>query len=90
MFVTSIAGAHERTRLILVIGPGVSKPDGWKQIQGSRFRPAVGDTDAHENVVARGLRVLHEDVEIAIFFKHSGFQELVFGLVLSAAAILLN
>ena len=90
MVASSGAGTHERARLILVPGPGVSKPNGRKQIQRSRFRSAVGDADANQDIVAIGLRVLYENIEIAVLVEHSGVQEFVFGLVLSAPAVLLD
>src|SRR5215471_7922778 len=90
LLASSIARLHERTWFILVPGPSISKPDRREQIQGSQFRPAVSDADANENVLAIGLRVLHEDVEVAIVIKYSRIQQLVFGLLLATTAIFLD
>ena len=90
MFAFPIGRLHERARLILVPGPRISKPDGRKQIQGSKLGSAVGDADANENVLAVGLRVLHKDVEVAVLVEHAAIQELIFGLMLSTPAILLD
>ena len=46
-----------------------------------RLGPAVGDRDADQDVVGRGLRVLGEDVEVAVVVEDAGVGELELGLV---------
>src|SRR6266487_1931424 len=90
MVASSGALTHKRARLILVPGPGVSKPDGREQIHRSRFRPAVSDADANEDIVGVLLCVLHENVEVAVVVEHSRIQQFILGLMLSAAAVLFD
>ena len=56
-------------------------------MQGGRLRPAVLDGDANEYVLRRGLGVLHEDVEVAVFREDAGIEQFVLRLQLRAGAV---
>ena len=49
--------------------PGVAKPERRQHVQARRLRPAIRDRDPDQNVVRSGLRVLDEDIEIALLVE---------------------
>ena len=48
------------------------------------LRTTIGDRDLDEDVFRAALRVLHEDVEVAVLVEHAGFMQLEFRLVESS------
>ena len=56
----------------------------------SRLRTSVSRGDANEDVIGRRLRVVDEDVEIAIGVENAGVDELELGIQLSAPPVLLD
>src|SRR5205809_1869259 len=83
-------GSHERTRLILVPCPGVSKPDGREQIQWRQLGSTIRDGDTNQDILHISLRILDKDVKVAILVKDSGTQQLEFGILASASAVLFD
>ncbi len=47
-------------------------------MQGGRRRPAIVGGDLDQQILWRRLRVLDEDVEVAIAVEDAGVEELVF------------
>ncbi len=56
-------------------------------MQRGRLRSAIGRGDANENIVGRLLRVLDEDIEVAVVIEYAGIGQLKFRVELAAAAI---
>ncbi len=50
-------------------GPGVPKPNLREQMDRRGLRPAVMDSDEHENILRPGLRIFDEHVEVAIIIE---------------------
>src|SRR6185312_8822905 len=71
-------------------GPRITKPDGRKNVKGPRLRSTVIDTDADQNVVRRGFRILNRDVEVAALVEDAGVEKFVLAIVLRAPAVFLN
>ena len=80
--------ARSRLRPVALAGaaprPGVAEPERRQQVQRRRLGPAVGDGDADQDVVGRRLRVLGEDVEVAVVVEDAGVDQLELGLALAA------
>src|SRR4030095_12886685 len=55
-----------------------------------RLRPAIVDSDEHEDVIRPRLRVFHEHVEIAVVIEDAGVEQLELGSVLAPAPVLLH
>ena len=70
--------------------PGIAEPDRRQQIERRRLRTAVPGRDPHENVFARGFRVLHEHVEIAVAIEDARIDQLEFRVRLCPPAVLLH
>src|SRR2546426_11384084 len=51
---------------------------------------AIGDSDTNQKLVRRRLRVLGDDVEVAIFLEDPGVHELELGISAAAPLILLD
>src|SRR5262249_24800793 len=71
-------------------GPQVTKPQRRQDVQLGGLGTAIVNRDLDEDVFRRFLGVLDEDVEVAIFIKHTGVEQLVLELIAAAAAIGLN
>ena len=71
-------------------GPGVAEPERRQQVQRRRLRPAVVRGYPDQHVVFRRLRVVDEDIEVAVLVEHAGVQQLVFVVLPAAAAVLLR
>src|SRR5262249_12529876 len=50
------------------------------------FEPAVVDTDLDEDVLGRFLRILDENIEVAILIEDAGVEQLIFEFIAIAAA----
>ncbi len=82
------AGVIERDQRLLLVAvprPVVLEPERRQQVQRRRLGPAVGGADADQDVVRRGLRVLDEDVEVAVVVENAGVQQLVLGVAPACA-----
>ena len=62
-------------------GPGVAEPDRGQQVEGRRVRSPIVHRDADQDVLGRGLGVLHDHVEVAVLVEHAGVEQLVLHLV---------
>jgi hypothetical protein len=60
--------------------PGVPEPQRGQDMQDGLVRPTVVRGDPQEQILRRGLRVLHDDVEIAVAVEDSGVEQFVFGV----------
>src|SRR6185503_6528672 len=56
--------------------PAVAEPDRRQQLQPRRVRSAIDRGDPDQDVVGRGLRVLDEDVEVAVLVEDPGVEQL--------------
>src|SRR5947207_2512790 len=70
--------AQSRPRRARLPRPRVSKPQRRQHVHVGRVGPAVGDRDADQHLVDGGLRVLDDDVEVAIVVEDAGVEQLVF------------
>jgi hypothetical protein len=70
--------------------PRVSAPESGEEMQGRGVRSAVGDRDPNQQVVRRCLRVLGDDVEVAILLEGPGVNELELGITAATPLILLD
>ena len=70
--------------------PRVAKPKLRQQMDCRRFRPAIVDGHAHQNIVGRGLGVFHENVEVAVVVKNARVEQFKFHLGLAAFRIFRN
>ena len=57
--------------------PRVAEPERRQHVQRRRLRTPVGDGDLDQDVFGRGLRVLHEHVEVAVVVEDAGIEQLV-------------
>ncbi len=71
-------------------GPGVSKPEGGQEVQRRALAAPVVESDSDQDVVGRVLGIFDLDVEVAALLKNPGVEQLIFGLLSSAAAVLLQ
>ena len=55
---------------------------------GAGSGPAIPSRDANENVFGRRFRIFDENVEIAVFAKHAGVDQLIFRIVACAPGVL--
>ncbi len=70
--------------------PGVPEPERGQEVERGGEGAAVVYGDQDEHVVGRGLRVLDEDVEVAVLVEDARVDELELGLVAPAAPALLQ
>ena len=69
--------------------PGVAEPGGGQHVQGVRVRAGVGHLHRHQHVRGIGLGVVHLDDPVAVVVEGSRVEELVLGIELAPAAVLL-
>jgi hypothetical protein len=67
--------------------PRVAKPQRGQHVQRRRLRPAVVHGDPHQQVIVLGLRVLDDDVEVAVAVEDAGVEQLILGVELAAACV---
>src|SRR4030095_12416247 len=70
--------------------PRVSAPESGEEMKGRGIRSAVGDRDANQQIVRRCLRILGDDVEVAVLLEDSGVDELELGITAAAPLVLLD
>ena len=68
--------------------PGVSEPQGRQHLQGCRLGPAVDDPHLDQEVIGSLLRIVHEDIEVALGVKNARVQELEFRVLAGPVAVL--
>ncbi len=56
-------------------------------MQGSRLGPAIADADFDQEVLGRRLRVLDEDIKVAVVVEDPGVQQFVLLLGSRAGAV---
>ena len=66
--------------------PGVAEPERRQQVQLGRCVAAIVGCDRDQDVVRAGLRVLDDDVEVAVVVEDAGVEELVLRLLTRAPA----
>jgi hypothetical protein len=54
--------------------PGVAEPQGRQQVERGRHRAPVVHGDPDQDVVGRGLGILHLDVEVLVAVEDAGLQ----------------
>ncbi len=81
-------GLHLGPRTADVPGPGVPEPGGGQHVQGLGVRTGVGHLDRHQHVQRIGLDVVHVDDPVAVAVEGSGVEQLVLGIELAPAAVL--
>src|SRR5690349_13429407 len=57
--------------------PGVAKPQVRQEVKRRRLGSAIGRFDANADIFRRGLRILDDNVEIAIVVEDAGVDQLV-------------
>jgi hypothetical protein len=70
-----------RLAIVLDPGPGVPEPERRQQAKPGRFHPTIVHGDSNEQVFRTFFGVFHEYVEIAVFVKHAGVEELILELL---------
>ena len=83
-------GAQLGPANVLAPRPGVAEPDGRQQVQLSGLRPAIRHGDLDQNVVARGLRIFDEHIEVAILVEDAGVDQFELARVAASVPILLD
>ena len=79
---------HPRARRVVVRPrPGVAEPGLRDDVDRRRLGAGIDDADPHQDVLGRGLRVLHVHVEPAVLVEDAGVDELVLRLVDAAAGV---
>lgn len=71
-------------------GPGVAQPEGGEQVKDRLLRAPVGAGHPDQDVVGGGLRVLHQDVEVAIEVEDAGVLDLELRLIATTPPVLLQ
>src|SRR5215470_13514188 len=56
--------------------PGVAKPNGWNEMDGSRFRSVIVRGDTNEDVFRGRFGVLDDDIKITVFVETTRIEEL--------------
>jgi hypothetical protein len=59
-------------------------------VDGRILGPAIVDGDKHVHVRGVNSRVIDEYIKIAVLAKHSGIEQLIFGLVFCPRAVGVN
>ena len=77
-----------RTLTVLAPAPDVAEPELRDQVDLGIFRTTVADLDTDAEVLRPFLRVLDEDVEIAVLIEDAGIEQLELGTTAVAAAVL--
>ena len=79
---------HLGPRTADVPGPGVAEPGGGQHVEGLGVRTGVGHLHRHEHVQRIGLHVVHVDDPVAVAVEGPGVEQLVLGIELAPAAVL--
>ena len=74
-------------RPLAALLPGVAEPEGRQQVEGRLLRAPVMDGDLYQDILRGRLRVLHEDVEVAVAVEYPGIDELVLQVIPVALAV---
>ncbi len=79
--------AEIRPPLVLAPAPGIAKPERWQQVKRGRFRSAICDRRANQDVVLGRLGVFNRDVEVAVFAQDTSVPEFELRLHFGALGI---
>ncbi len=71
-------------------GPSVPEPELGEEVEGGGLRAAVVRDNPDDDVLGRGLGVLHEDVEVAVVIEDPGVKELELRAAAAAPLVLLD
>ena len=55
-----------------------------------RFRSAIGDAQADQNIIGRGLRVLSEQIEVTVLVEHTRLNQLKLAFLPAAPPVFLD
>src|SRR5450432_2233696 len=70
--------------------PRVAKPQRRQYVQGRSVGSRVAHGDARNDVVGIGLRVVDDDVPVAVFFEHTSVEQLELRLVVATSRVLVD
>ena len=70
--------------------PGVAEPESRQEVEEGCLGTTIGRRDADQQIIRRGLGVLDENVEVALFVEDAGIAQFEFRLVPAAAPILVD
>src|SRR5882724_1715791 len=70
--------------------PGVSEPELREDVDGRRFWASVADRNLQQNVLRRRLCVLDEHIEVPVLIEDARVDQLAFGILSGANAVLLD
>ena len=76
--------------LLVTPVPKIAQPQRGNQAQLGFISAAVDHANANEQVFRAGFGVINENVEVAVVIKNAGLNQLVFGLITTAPAVLLH
>src|SRR6266852_2997000 len=83
----NLDGGQLRSVIIIAPGPGVAEPECGKQVKWRRLRSTVGGAHADQHVEWVNFGVFHGDIEVAVFSKDAGVNQLIFGFLPAPIAI---
>ena len=76
--------------LLVTPVPKIAQPQRGDQAQLGFLGTAVDHANADQQIFRAGFGVIDKDVEVAVVVKDAGLHQLVFGLITTAAAVLLH
>src|SRR5271168_993645 len=68
-------------------GPGIAKPEMWKQRERRRLLTAVADVDADQKIFWRRLGILHFDIKVCVVSEDAGVHQFIFQIGSRPAAV---
>ena len=70
--------------------PPVAEPQVRQEVQRRGFRPAIEGFDADADVLGASLRILHENIEVAVFVERAGVEQLQLRVGRAAPLVAVN
>ncbi|OPY88293.1 MAG: hypothetical protein A4E72_01355 [Syntrophus sp. PtaU1.Bin208] len=70
--------------------PVITEPERRQQVQFRPFRSPVGGSNTHQDVFRIGFGILHKDVEIAVFVKDAGIEQLILHFLPASSPVRLH
>ncbi len=70
--------------------PSVARPELRQDMKCGWLICAVFDGNAHHDIVGRVLRILDNDIEIAVVVEHAGIEDFIFRLISAAPPVFLD
>src|SRR5260221_4886810 len=66
--------------------PDITKPELREYVDYCRLRSAISGGDLNQDVIRPGLRVLNENIKVAVVVERAGINEFILRMLLAAPA----